>query len=96
MIITTWLIWETRQILDNTSSKFFVRIKENSWAVISIPILVLLAILSLWIIGKIFVAWIVLPLGVWIIMLLLSKQLSVIKKITLFFDGFCPFPNDYG
>lgn len=87
VIINAWLLWETRQVFANTPAKIWNTLKENLWAVIGIPVFVLLAILALWTVGNVKIAWLVVPLGTWIILLLSVKQFSIAKKIILFLAG---------
>ena len=87
VILITWLIWETRQVLANTPARFWNTIKENLWAVIGIPVFTVIAIIALWIVGNVKIAWIVVPLGIWITLLLLTKKFSLAKQIGLFFAG---------
>lgn len=86
-ILFIWLVWETKEWLMNTPASYFLILKENLWAVIGIPVLTLLAILSLCLVGGVKIAVIVVPLGVWIILLLFRKNITVCKQLVLFLAG---------
>jgi YYY domain-containing protein len=85
-IIVSWMAWETYHWMKTTPSSVLAKLKPyRLW--ISSTLAILVIVLVLFLLNGIFVGAIVLPLGLWIIILLLKPERSDSSRAHLFMIG---------
>jgi len=85
-VITTWFTWETRNWMAVTPLSALSKIRSYRSVVYSILVLVAMTLLALIILG-IPVALVVIPLGIWAILLIARKNQDDLKRFVLFLIG---------
>lgn len=84
--IMAWLIWETRQWLAETPLSSLRKLNENTFALVFGAALLLVLLATLLILGAT-VAWLVIPLLLWVGLLFLRPAQDEIKRLVLFLVG---------
>ncbi|MEW6717083.1 MAG: DUF2298 domain-containing protein [Chloroflexota bacterium] len=85
-VIVGWIIWETRQWLASTPLSALSRIRPY-FGLIQIGVVLLVVSVAGLMYYGVHIAWLVVPLIVWVGVLLLRSGLSDTKRVLLFFVG---------
>jgi YYY domain-containing protein len=89
-VITSWLLWETRQWMAGTPLSHLRKLDAYSGILQALAIGFVIVFIGLFFLD-IRIHWLALPLAVWAAILLLKPGLSEAKKIVLFLIGTCLF-----
>ncbi len=86
-IITTWLVWETREWMAATPVSHLRRLRPYAGFIWGLAVLLVVAVLGLIIGLEVKIAWVALPLAAWAAVLLLRPGQPDEKRFVLFMVG---------
>ncbi|MGD8455568.1 MAG: DUF2298 domain-containing protein [Anaerolineales bacterium] len=89
-VITSWLLWETRQWMANTPLSHLRKLVPHRPFLQVLAIAFLIVYIGLFFLG-VRIHWLALPLAVWAAVLLMKPGLSEPKRVVLFLIGTCLF-----
>lgn len=85
-VITSWMVWETREWLANTPVSALNKLRAVRQYIIAILVLTVLLVAGLLVIG-VSIAWLVLPMMLWSLLLILRPGQPDVKRAVLFMVG---------
>jgi YYY domain-containing protein len=86
-VIVTWMAWESHEWMARTPLSALRKLLPYRYILLGLLILLLFAILAFWVLLEVRIAWIVLPLGAWAVVLLLQPGLNDARRVVLFLTG---------
>jgi YYY domain-containing protein len=89
-IITSWMVWETRQWMASTPLSSLRKLVPHRSTLLVLGVTFLIVYITLFILG-IRIHWLALTLALWAAILLLRPGLPEAKKVVLFMIGTCLF-----
>jgi uncharacterized membrane protein len=81
------MAWETREWMAHTPLSDLRKLLPFRHLILGMALILIFAILAAWVFLEVRIAWIILPLGVWALILLLRPGLPQARRIVLFLVG---------